>query len=98
MANLDELHDRLKSQLQLLRDSIPALKQDPKPLETFNEFLREYEFGLALETVCDFLIETEGLSASESLLDQIKNLHQQMGVEDECVQNLRKKAVQSKPR
>jgi hypothetical protein len=95
MANFDELHQNLKGQLQTLRDSVPALKDDPQYLEVFDEFLREYEFGLALETLCDFLLEPRVPLVSEALLEQIENLHQQMHVED-GVRNLRNKAVRSK--
>lgn len=96
MANLDELHHHLKCQLQELRGSISALKNDPKYLGLFDEFLREHEFGLALETLCDFLLESKTPLVSESLLEQIKDLHQLMNLEDACVQNLREKAIQSK--
>ena len=96
MTNLDDLHHSLKYQLQELRDSTSALRADPKFLELFDEFLREHEFGLALETLCDFLLESATHLVSESVLVQIEKLHQLMNVKDSCVQNLRDKAVQSK--
>jgi hypothetical protein len=93
---LDELHHSLACQLQELRDSISDIENDSKYLGLFDEFLREHEFGLALETLCDFLLEPKTQLMSESLLEQIKNLHQLMNVKDACVQNLRQKAFQSK--
>ncbi|MBZ5523530.1 MAG: hypothetical protein LAP21_14950 [Acidobacteriia bacterium] len=95
MTDLDSVHHNLKSQLEGLRNSIFGLQNDPKYMELFDEFLREQEFGLALETLCDFLLEPRSALASESLLEQIENLHQLMNVMDSCVQDLRDKAAQS---
>ena len=96
MASLDELHRNLQSQLQGLKESIPALQNDPKYLGLFDEFLREHEFGLALETLCDFLLEPKTASLSWPLLEQIESLHELMNVRDGCGQKLRDKTASSK--
>ena len=51
------LRIRLASLRPLLADSSGAQKY----LRLFDEFIREYEFGLALATLCDFLFETPTL-------------------------------------
>jgi hypothetical protein len=93
MAHLDALHFGLKDQMEDLRDSIPELRDDAKYLSLFEEFLREHEFGLALETLCDFLLESPATSINSSLLDHIAKLHAAMDVRDECVARLMAKVV-----
>lgn len=96
MTNLDDLHRDLKTQLQGLRDSIFSLQDDARYLGAFEEFLREREFGLALETLCDFLLEPTTPTVSSPLLKQIEDLHQLMSVKDACVQKLTDKASKSR--
>lgn len=56
--------------------------------ESFEEFLREHEFGLALHSVCDYLI-SEGVG--QITLDRImliQELHSAMRLQDNCVSEL----------
>lgn len=95
MASLDEIH-YLENQLQGLKESIPAFQNDPKYLCPFDEFLREHEFGLALETLCDFLLEPDAPPLSASQIEQIDGLHKLMNVTNGCGQKLKHKAGASK--
>ena len=65
-------------------------------LHFFDEFVREEEFGLALNTVCDYLLESDTPTPSDSLIDQIHTLHSAMEVDDDCVTHLREKAASGK--
>jgi hypothetical protein len=69
------------------------LISEPKYLALFDEFLNEHEFGLALENLCDFLLEPGTSVVADSVLEQIRRLHDLMGVADSCVDDLRQKAV-----
>jgi hypothetical protein len=56
--------------------------------ESFDEFMREHEFGLALHSVCDYLI-SEGVG--QITLDRIiliQELHSAMQLQDSCVSEL----------
>lgn len=57
----------------------------------FDEFLANREFGLALEVLCDFLLEPEVRSPGEIQLNEIAELHALMEVQDQCFLRLRKK-------
>lgn len=91
MADVNELHRTVKSQLEELR----RLIDEPKYLALFDEFLDEHEFGLALENLCDFLLESRTAMIGDPVLAQIGRLHDLMGVTDSCVDDLRQKARQS---
>ena len=57
----------------------------------FDEFLREQEFDLALHIICDFIIESPNICISGSVLNEIRDLHKQMELEDQCILDLEKK-------
>jgi hypothetical protein len=57
----------------------------------FDDFLANREFGLALEVLCDFLLEPDVRPVSELELNEIASLHALMEVEDQCFLRLRKK-------
>jgi hypothetical protein len=57
----------------------------------FDEFLAANEFGLALETLCDCLLEAEDSVITSDILATISRLHAKMGVDDDCTTLLRRK-------
>jgi hypothetical protein len=57
----------------------------------FDDFLSSRGFGLALEVLCDFLLEPDVRPVSELELNEIASLHALMEVEDQCFLRLRKK-------
>jgi hypothetical protein len=60
----------------------------PGYLGLFDEFLEHAEFGLALETLCDFLLESvPRLDGGD--LAQIEALYALMEMDDTCVSSLR---------
>lgn len=57
----------------------------------FDDFLSNGEFGLALEVLCDFLLEPGVRPVNEVELNEIASLHALMEVEDQCFLRLRTK-------
>jgi len=51
--------------------------------ETFEEFVREHEFDLALHAVCDYLLEALPVFDS-AIVDQIRQLHVTLQLDDHC--------------
>lgn len=49
----------------------------------FEDFVREDEFGSAINLICDFLIEQPSLIPSKSTLEQIEGLFAAMDMEPE---------------
>jgi hypothetical protein len=92
---LRDRFDFLKAKLLDLRNSLPELRQREKYLQLIDEFIREDEFGLALESICDFLLEPEVAPPGSATIAQVEALHRLMGVEDVCLDKLRRKADQS---
>ena len=84
----EEHYAKLKTRLESLRQVFPAVKNYSS---LFDEFITEFEFGLALETLCDFLLEPDVRPVSEAELEEIASLHKLMEVEDRCVLKLKKK-------
>jgi hypothetical protein len=76
-----------------LRDLRPVLLRNPcsqSYLEFFDEWVREYEFDLALHAVCDYLLEQNTVPENITI-EQISSLHEAMDIQDECVNRLRLK-------
>jgi len=61
----------------------------------FDDFVREYEWGLALHVVCDYLLEPKTQAAPTAVIQQIEALHEAMGIVDSCTADLRRKAGQA---
>ena len=80
-----ELTNRITQFRPLLADS------GGQSYEFFGEFLREHEFDLALHVVCDFLIESPTVRVSAPVLNEIRDLHEMMNLQDQCVCDLEKK-------
>jgi hypothetical protein len=89
-----ELHDlwlQLDAELQALRTAFDASPEGTRALQCFDEYLSANEFGLALETLCDFLLDSDAPTIDPNLSLEIKLLHAKMGVDDNWVNNLRRK-------
>ncbi len=88
MTNREAQFKSVKIQLQNLQHFISHSESAQGYLVLFDEFVREYEFSLALETLCDFLREKSS-PVDDTLLTQIERLHNDMKVKDSCVEKLR---------
>jgi hypothetical protein len=81
----------LKTRLESLRGLFsPGIKAEVYS-SLFDDFLSNREFGLALEALCDFLLEPGVPPCSEAELNEIASLHVLMEVEDQCFLRLRDK-------
>jgi hypothetical protein len=84
-------HAALKKRLDSLRAVFSAGIKAEVYSVLFDDFLSHREFGLALEVLCDFLLEPSVRPVSEVELNEIASLHSLMEVEDQCFLRLRKK-------
>ena len=90
--HLQDLWTELEAELRDLRTVFEPSAEGREALCVFDEYLSANEFGLALETLCDFLLDSDATAIPGSLLMQIQHLHTKMDVNDNCVRNLRQKA------
>jgi hypothetical protein len=81
----------LSEELVALRDLLPS-PLDAKFARFFEEYIEHHEFGLALDCICDYLLEPATQPTSASILGQIEKLRGLMKVEDDCIAKLRIKA------
>lgn len=88
---LQDQWTELAAELQPLRTVFAPSADGSHALRLFDEFLLANEFGLALEALCDFLLDSDA-TITASLLLEIQRLHTKMGVIDDCVRNLGQKA------
>jgi hypothetical protein len=91
MANQEAQFEEVRTRLGNLRHLISGSDAARRYLALFDELLREYEFALALETLCDFLREVSS-PIDPAVLVQIDDLHRLMKVEDTCIEKLWKLA------
>jgi hypothetical protein len=84
-------HAASKTRLESLRAVFSAGAKAEVYSTLFDDFLSSGEFGLALEVLCDFLLEPGIRPLSELELNEIASLHALMEVEDQCFLLLRKK-------
>ena len=63
-------------------------------LEMFDDFLAQHEFDLALHVVCDYLMEQDKGPDSPTI-DRINSLHLSMAIVDDCIDQLRSKAMKT---
>jgi|SRR5215467_10526898 len=89
--NRDEHYAVLKTRLESLRELISANSDFNERLGLFGECLEHREYGLALETICDFLLEPNVRPVTDIELEEITALHRLMVVDDRCVLRLQKK-------
>ena len=62
-------------------------------LNLFDEFMRETEFGSALDLVCDFMLEPDSPKIDAASIDRVEALHTAMEMEDDCVEKLRREKL-----
>jgi hypothetical protein len=60
-------------------------------LAIFDEFVRECERGLAVHTVCDYLLEPGTPRPETTVIERIQELHLSMKLDDDCVHRLHEK-------
>ena|ERR1035438_4522957 len=88
---LRDLWAELERDLQALKWGMPRSELATAARKNFDEYLSANEFGLALEAVCDYLLECDESAIAPHLLAKISRLHSKMGVSDNCVTRLRQK-------
>ena len=81
----------LKTRLESLRGVFSAGIKADVYSALFDDFLANREFGLALEVLCDFLLEPDVRPASDLEVNEIASLHALMEVEDQCFLRLSNK-------
>jgi hypothetical protein len=92
-AEQRDYYDDLSCRLRRLRPLLTEPK-GPSYIDLFDELVRECEFGLALETLCDYLrLESPCRPVLPDDIQQIEALHMLMQVDDDCVPALRQKFV-----
>jgi hypothetical protein len=67
------------------------LVSNAEGLRYFEESLAANELEVALHALCDFLLERSSLPVSSAVLEQVKDLHDLMQLEDNCVEKLKQK-------
>jgi hypothetical protein len=65
-----------------------------RALNWFDEYASANEFGLALETLRDYLLEADVPELERNVLREIQRLHAKMGVQDNCVTKLSQRYAQ----
>jgi len=87
MGDREAQFEDVKTRLGNLRQLISGSEAAGRYLPLYDELVREYEFALALETLCDFLLEV-AVPIDAATLVQINDLHRLMKVEDTCIEKL----------
>jgi hypothetical protein len=83
----------LRARLESLRPIFPSGGKGETFCALLDEFLENREFDLALEVLCDFLLEPDVSPPSETEFNEIAELHILMGVQDDCLLRLRDKRL-----
>jgi hypothetical protein len=96
-TSLLDLWSAVTAGLHSLRASFPLTDDGCAQQNLFDEFLAANELGLALETLCQALIDTEGLIVTSEVVAIVSDLHAKMGIDDECVGLLLGKGSASGP-
>lgn len=81
----------LREAVSQLRPILSVGRSASGYLALFDEFIREFELGLALHCVCDYLLEDDAGAADRQIVDRVSALHQVMCLDDDCVFRLREK-------
>ena len=92
MQNREIRRQMLAEEIVALRDMLPS-PLDAKFARFFEEYIEHHEFGLALDCICDYLLEPATPPTSASVLGQIEKLRGLMKVEDDCFAKLQRKAA-----
>jgi len=80
------------AQLQSLRP-IMLTEHGHSFLDLFDEFMREQELELALHVVCDYILEANSLTVSNATVEQVRRLHTEMEIVDDCVEDLQNRKL-----
>jgi hypothetical protein len=88
----DALRTKLTGQLQSLR---PVLLggRDHVFLDLFDDLMDHNELGLALDVVCDVVLEPDSPRIDSATFDRIRALHTAMSIEDDCVERLQREKL-----
>ncbi|MGC1620825.1 MAG: MafI family immunity protein, partial [Candidatus Acidiferrum sp.] len=87
----------LRTRLEVLRRIFPKGPREETFGALFDEFLEHREFGLALEVLCDFLLEPDAPPPSETEFNEIAMLHALMEVQNDCLLRLGDRRQRSLP-
>ena len=74
----EEQGPRFEENYRQLEATIPSMVRNPGYYKVFDEFVDEDEFGLALDTVLDYLEEDRSASLSISAIAILEWLHSAM--------------------
>jgi hypothetical protein len=87
-----QVAEKLRSQLHSLR---PVLLTDSDHtfLDLFDQFIQQCEFGLALNVVCDYILQPDSPMVSKLVIDQIDRLRAAMEMDDLLVKELRNRQL-----
>ena len=99
-AAMTEAHanfEEVRASLERLAERVFSATEPSGTRTYFAEFIREYEFGLALHVICDYLRDKEPGKISADIIIAIENLHKSMKMDDdECVGALRQLATRKR--
>jgi hypothetical protein len=87
----------LRTRLEALRPIFPSGGRGETCSALFDDFLENREFGLALDVLCDFLLEPNVPPLTETEFNEITTLHTLMEVQDDYLLRLRDKRQNSLP-
>ena len=79
----------VEAELLAMRASVSDLPGAREFLGLFDEFVEVNELALALESLCDLLLEQTTFAPSEELIARIEMLHGRMKISDDCVAKMR---------
>jgi hypothetical protein len=83
MANTEDLQKSLTTLAEVFAPS-----EGSSYKVSFDEFMREHEFGLALHSVCDFLMSEGTAQITLDRIVLVQELHAAMQLWDNCVSEL----------
>ena len=90
--NPDELiriRERMTVSLLELKPLLRNANQQTR--DFFDEWIDNYEFGLAFDLICDFLLQADSVTMDQATLDKLIDLHAVMEMPDDGIQKLRRK-------
>jgi hypothetical protein len=87
----------LRTRLRALRPIFPSGGRGETYCLLFDKFLENREFGLALDVLCDFLLEADVPPPTETEFNQIAVLHTLMEVQNDCLLRLLDKRQHPSP-
>ena len=73
----------MEAELHALRPAFPLSDDGQRVRTYFDECLAANEFGLALDSLCDCLFESNDAVITPELLMAVSRLHARMGVTDD---------------